>query len=264
MGLIKYDVCGVYRIVNKLNNKIYIGSSVCIKKRFIEHLSALRRNAHHSVHLQNAWNSYGEENFEFEILEVLEDYDNILVEREQYWIDYYRSYDTSFGYNISHYAGRRSGYKTSDETKEKLRQAAIGRIVSAETKERLSKMRQGEQNVFYGKHHTEETKRILSEKAKQRDPASFNISGFAKGRGTLCYTEDTYRKLRECNRGEKSGTAKLTEPDVIDILRMIQNNIPYSEIKLKYPIVDSQISRIKHKKRWGYLYDKYPELYDFD
>lgn len=261
MDLHQDAICGVYRIVNNVNDKLYIGSSIHVDRRFAEHIWALRRNKHGNIHLQRAWNAYGEESFEFELIELVEDSEDLLIQREQYWIDYYRAYDINIGYNISHYALGSGGYEVSEETREKLRRAAIGRTVSDATKEKLSRMRQGELNAFYGKHHTEETKMRLREKAKQRDPASFNISGFAKGRGTQCYTEDTYRKLSECRRGEKSGTAKLTEASVIDILKMIQNKVPYSEIKRKYAIADSQISRIRHKKRWGHLYEKYPELY---
>jgi len=61
--------CGIYIIRNLVNNKIYIGSSVNIKRRFSQHKSTLRHNTHRNKHLQNAWNKYGEINFEFVILE---------------------------------------------------------------------------------------------------------------------------------------------------------------------------------------------------
>ena len=249
----KNDYCGVYRIVNNINCKLYIGSSIHINRRFVEHISALRRNCHGNKHLQMAWNTYGEENFEFEIIELIEDFENLLVAREQYWMDYYSSYNPILGYNISHYASGSGGYEVSDETREKLRRAATGRKYSSETKEKLSSMRRGKLNSFYGKHHTEETKKLLSDKAKKRDPSSRNISGFAFSRGTQCYTEDTYRKLSESHRGEKSGTAKLKEDDVVNILKMVRNKIPYSEIKSKYHIAYSQISRIKSGERWAHF-----------
>lgn len=61
--------CGVYIINNKINNHNYIGSSVNIKKRFSRHKTELRNNKHPNKYLQRAWNKYGEDNFEFSIVE---------------------------------------------------------------------------------------------------------------------------------------------------------------------------------------------------
>lgn len=61
--------CGIYIIQNKINNHKYIGSSINIRHRFSQHKSTLRHNTHRNKHLQNAWNKYGEENFELFIIE---------------------------------------------------------------------------------------------------------------------------------------------------------------------------------------------------
>lgn len=64
---------GVYEIKNKINGKRYIGStSINFNKRLVHHLNELRRNNHKNVYLQNSWNKYGEDNFEFNILEVVD------------------------------------------------------------------------------------------------------------------------------------------------------------------------------------------------
>lgn len=60
---------GVYIITNLINKKIYVGSSINIKLRWANHKSDLRRGTHRNKHLQRAWNKYGEENFNFKILE---------------------------------------------------------------------------------------------------------------------------------------------------------------------------------------------------
>jgi group I intron endonuclease len=60
--------CGIYRIINKTNNKIYIGSSVNILSRFSKHKSLLKHNKHDNDYLQNSYNKYGLENFLFEII----------------------------------------------------------------------------------------------------------------------------------------------------------------------------------------------------
>ena len=146
MSLNKKDVYGVYRIVNNINGKIYIGSSIHVNKRLEEHKNTLKNNNHHNIHLQRAWNKYGEESFSFEIIETTEVDINILRQREQYWMDYYKSYDLNIGYNISHSAIGNSGYEISEEAKEKIRKKTTGEL-----------------NHFYGKHHTEETKKKMSE-----------------------------------------------------------------------------------------------------
>ena len=63
------DKIGVYRIVNTINGKIYIGSSVvCLYKRAHTHRNYLRADKHCNRYLQNSWNKYGEHNFVFDII----------------------------------------------------------------------------------------------------------------------------------------------------------------------------------------------------
>lgn len=90
---------GIYKIENLVNHKCYIGQSVNCSQRWSQHRSMLRHNNHENQHLQNAWNKYGEDNFQHEILE--ECLQEQLNDREKYWIDYYQSYKRSNGYNIS-------------------------------------------------------------------------------------------------------------------------------------------------------------------
>lgn len=80
------DQKGVYFIINKINDNIYIGSTtMTFLKRFQHHLSLLRAGKHKNNYLQNAWNKYGEENFEFIIIECCQK--ETCLEREQYYID---------------------------------------------------------------------------------------------------------------------------------------------------------------------------------
>ena len=68
-------VQGIYQIRNKNNGKVYIGQVYATKganRRWLEHRAALRKGNHYNPHLQSAWNKYGEVNFSFEILEVVE------------------------------------------------------------------------------------------------------------------------------------------------------------------------------------------------
>jgi len=95
---------GIYKITNTKNNKVYIGESNDIDRRWDEHIDKLNNNSHHSYKLQEAWNEYGEENFTFEILEIVEKLDSPykttmqLIYEEGKYIDQYNSINN--GYNV--------------------------------------------------------------------------------------------------------------------------------------------------------------------
>src|SRR5208337_1652357 len=91
---------GVYCWVNVENGKIYVGSAKNLAKRKVEHLRALRLGKHHSIHFQRAWDTYGPEAFEFEVLEPVED-EIWLRARETAWLNRLQSFNGEFGYNIT-------------------------------------------------------------------------------------------------------------------------------------------------------------------
>jgi bifunctional DNA-binding transcriptional regulator/antitoxin component of YhaV-PrlF toxin-antitoxin module len=117
---VKELISGIYKITNIENKKVYIGSSINIWDRYKEHRKTLRRNKHHSKHLQKSWNKYGEDSFTFEVIEIVYDKDN-LIEREQYWMDKYESYNDEKGYNINPNAGSQLGRKVPKENREKFK-----------------------------------------------------------------------------------------------------------------------------------------------
>ena len=88
--------CGIYKITNKINQKIYIGKSIRIERRWSEHKAEIN-NLNNQSHLYRAMRIYGLENFLFEIIEICPNDNSILSEREKYWIQYFNSYQT--GYN---------------------------------------------------------------------------------------------------------------------------------------------------------------------
>ena len=61
----------IYKIRNVVNQKFYVGSTINMKERLKTHRNRLRRDRHHSPHLQAAWNKYGEECFVFEVVEEI-------------------------------------------------------------------------------------------------------------------------------------------------------------------------------------------------
>ena len=120
----KICTSGIYQIKNKINGKIYIGSSINVERRFKEHKKLLSHNKHPNKHLQLSWKKYGESNFTFILLE------EVLVEslltKEQYYIDSYQSYNNDIGYNICKTAGNTLGYLFSEESKIKMSKSQQG------------------------------------------------------------------------------------------------------------------------------------------
>jgi len=123
-------VAGVYKIENIINNKIYIGSSNDIHKRLLEHKRRLKKNNHANNHLQNAWNKYGGDNFNFSKVEIIEfPSREKLLEREQFWIDKTKCADRSIGYNINFIANSPLGIKLTQERKDYLRIISISKPI---------------------------------------------------------------------------------------------------------------------------------------
>ena len=63
-------MCGIYIIKNMVNNKVYIGQSVNIDKRWYDHINALDNHSHYNYHLQAAWDKYGKDAFVFDVVEL--------------------------------------------------------------------------------------------------------------------------------------------------------------------------------------------------
>jgi group I intron endonuclease len=128
-------VTGAYCIRNLSNGKVYVGGAYkSFDHRCGLHLRDLRRGKHHNRHLQAAWNKYGESSFVFEILERCSPE---LVEMvEQWWIDSLKATSEN-GYNLSPTAGSTLGVKHSDQARQNMSVAHIGKSPSAEQRERM-------------------------------------------------------------------------------------------------------------------------------
>jgi group I intron endonuclease len=191
-------LCGIYKITNNANGKIYIGQSINIKARWKDHINSLNRKDSHSVLLQRAWNKYGEEYFSFEILELCTE--NMLDAIEMKYIELYDTRNN--GYNIE--PGGNLNKRLSEETKQKIREAHLGRRHSYETRQKMSQSRIGENNGMYGKNHSEESKRKMSEskKGKPGHPRSEKQKEAAR-RANIgkVVSEETRRKISEANKG---------------------------------------------------------------
>ena len=139
------DDYGIYGIINKINGKVYVGQTgERFLRRYWHHQWKLRDNSHDNTYLQNAWNKYGEDNFDYVVLEAVRDL-SLLDELEIKYIDYYKKNNLS--YNILLGGGGRRGFKMSDNAKKiisgKNRQHMLGTKHSEETKKKMSETRSG-------------------------------------------------------------------------------------------------------------------------
>lgn len=205
---------GIYKIYNLINKKFYIGSSINVKKRWREHKRDLNKNKHHSKHLQRAWNKYGKDNFRFELLEIVDDKD-ILLEREQYYLDITKSYKKSIGYNMSPTAGSVSGYKRSKEAiektakantkhntiEEKLLASRISHIKSYNKKLEIDPDFQKEYNKeYYNKNKERELQRAKDWKKKNTDKTRSYLQQWRKNNSdrVKLHNSTQYKKKKLC------------------------------------------------------------------
>lgn len=141
----------IYLWTNLINNKKYVGQAQSFYNRMTTY-----KTKGATKFLQNAIKKYGIENFDITILEKCPI--DKLDEREQYWMDFYKSYERENGYNICKYASITRGYKYTDEVKQKIKETKSKRVYQKPIKEL---------NGMYGKHHTEEAKNKIRESTKR-------------------------------------------------------------------------------------------------
>jgi len=177
----KNRICGIYKITNIIDNKCIVGQSVNIKSRWSIHISYLKKNVHYNPHFQRSWNKYGEQNFKFEV--ILECPREKLNEEEIRLIKENKSNDRNFGYNLNEGGGQQ-------------------KVISEETRKRMSEAMKGKGNPNYGKHWSEEVKqkirdsntgKIVSEETRKK------ISEISKN-----MSEETRKKISDAHTGDKN------------------------------------------------------------
>lgn len=167
---------GIYKIINVVNNKFYVGSAVDLKRRKTRHFSELRNNRHSNGRLQNSWNKYGEQAFVFVVVEELPD-DADLLAAENIWLKEHVGKDycynlgvdataptlgmsgelsPTWGYKHTEeakalIAATSKGRRFTEETNKKKTAHLIGKPKAAEVRAKIAATLSGEGNYWYGK-----------------------------------------------------------------------------------------------------------------
>ncbi len=136
------NISGIYAIINKLADRVYVGSAVNIRTRWNHHRRKLRDNTHHSPILQSSWNKHGEAAFSIFVLETHEGTGQ-LISREQLWIDCLSALTPGMGYNVAPKAGSMAGFKFSAESRAKMSASKMGRKGHPISPEHRAKMDAG-------------------------------------------------------------------------------------------------------------------------
>lgn len=156
---------GIYKITHIASERCYVGSSGNIERRWADHIRDFRGGRHHSPYFARVWNKYGQDSFQFEILEELnlsglslEAIVAYIFEREQFWIDKF-----SPVFNSALVAGCALGYRWTEEQKESLKGRKPRGPISPEERAKLNAA-PNPRNT--GKKHSEETKQRIREAVK--------------------------------------------------------------------------------------------------
>lgn len=210
----------IYKITNKINNKLYIGKTTSKNplNRWAKHLStAKNKTVNNNTYqvLHKAINKYGKENF---IFEIIEECDNELfgLEREKFWIKHYVSFGKN-GYNLTKGGDGSSGFRHSQKSKNKMSQSRRG-------------TRLGEENSFYGKHHSTQTKKLLSNIHKGKKIPKNQIMKRSK-----LTIKEVLQIRKECD----------------DCITKKSRTLKYKELAKKYQVSIGLLRLIFNRERWA-------------
>lgn len=190
---------GIYKIINIVNNKFYVGSAVDLKRRKTRHFCELRNNKHNNKYLQASWNKHGEQAFVFVVIEEF-GLEADLLAAENVWLK--EHVGKEYCYNIGVDATAPSlgmsgelsptwGYKHTEQalqkiaasskgrkrSKESVRKGAIyliGKPRSTEVRAKISAALSGEGNYWHGKKRPDHGAKV-SKGVVVTNPSGFTV-----------------------------------------------------------------------------------------
>lgn len=194
--------CGIYKITRKDTGQCYIGLSENIEKRYCQHANG---NDIKCSRIDRAMVKYGEDKFDLEIIEELPNDRILLMEREEYWVKYYDTYEDKNHYNLT--PGGDVCPSKLPEIQAKISEAVsgknhymYGKKLPEDTRKKISKALSGENNPMFGKKHSEESiKKMSAAKSGKNHPffGKFGEEHPAFGRK---HTAETKEKIsKTCN-----------------------------------------------------------------
>lgn len=196
---------GTYQIKNLVNGKVYYGSSCNLANRLAQHRSHLRGSYHSNKRLQASWNKHGEDAFVFEVIEYASSHAQAL-EEEQLLLDCYWD-NCKRCYNIAKVAmSPMKGRKHSEESKRLISESNKGRVVTQDTRDKISE-------AVTGYEHSDEAKAKMSKAHTGKALSvehSRKISEALKGKKKPPRSDEHKRNLGDAMRGKKQ--SKVTCP----------------------------------------------------
>jgi group I intron endonuclease len=193
-------VIGIYKITSP-SGKVYIGQSWNIERRFKQYKKSLCAK---QIKLFNSIIKYGIEAHVFEIIhEFLEEIDQQILDDHEilYWNQY-----KNLGIDVLNTREPGKGGKHSEETKKLMSEWQIGKVLSSETKDKISKSQIGRTAWNKGLKHSQETKDKISLANKGKKHSQEEIDKMSKALKGRVFSEETRRKISEAKKGTKYKT----------------------------------------------------------
>jgi group I intron endonuclease len=205
-----------YIITNKQNGKAYVGITTRkIARRWYEHCYV--GNSCGQL-LNKAINKYGIDAFEIQVVASAKTIPDLKELEKQLIVQYQTKVPN--GYNLTDGGDGLTGYRHTEEQKKRYGDAKRGTVHSTETKQKMKDAHLGENNHFYGKSHSEETKQRISA-TKQANPTRYwlgkqrneetckKISESLTGQLGRPHTEESKKKISLAHIGKKQGSPSL-------------------------------------------------------
>lgn len=219
------NCCGIYLIKNLINNKIYIGQSIDIKRRIQEHLRSsqpekysIKSERDSKLPIHKAMNKYGIDNFSVNILELCPKEE--LDSKEIKWISLLQSNNKSIGYNLTSGGQKSFSLKGEEHSQAKLTQQDV-------------------EKIKYLLKNTNLTLGEISQKYSNISKSTLSLIN----QGKIWFSEkDKYpiRKTEYGNKGEKNPKAKFTDEQVNEIRKKYSEGIKLKQIQEEYQNIASR------------------------